>query len=199
MSPCAIDGCSNAVAHRNMCHKHYKRWLVHGDPSICLTKRLDGVSLADRLTAYSDRSAGPLGCWPWTRGKDSCGYGTVQVPPAERINGKQQEKAPRAAWRVANGRPVPAGLEVLHSCDNPACINPAHLRVGTHAENMAEMGQRDRAAKGERSGMAKVSDEVVRRIRDMRATGMTNSKIAAEVGLSTSYVSRLTAGDRRVA
>ncbi|MFB9187253.1 HNH endonuclease signature motif containing protein [Dactylosporangium sucinum] len=52
--------------------------------------------------------------------------------------------AHRVAWEVANGQPIPDGLQVLHSCDNPPCCNPAHLSIGTQAENMQQMVARGR-------------------------------------------------------
>ena len=74
-------------------------------------------------------------CWIWAGVLDRYGYGRPWW------NGKQIG-AHRLAWIAANG-PIQDGLHVLHSCDRPACVNPYHLRLGTHAENL-----RDRDSKG---------------------------------------------------
>jgi hypothetical protein len=74
-------------------------------------------------------------CWPWTGHRNELGYGAIQV-------GGRLLKVHRVAYQTTVG-PIPAGLVVMHTCDNPPCCNPAHLRLGTVAENNA-----DRHAKG---------------------------------------------------
>lgn len=82
-----------------------------------------------------DRRAGSE-CWPWKGSIGSNGYGVFS------IRGKQLV-ASRRAYELTFG-PIPDGLFVLHSCDNRPCCNPAHLRVGTHTDNMRDMVSRDR-------------------------------------------------------
>lgn len=86
-----------------------------------------------------DASAGPDGCWLYTGFRKWDGYGWLQRGHAAT---RRSLTAHRYAWILTKGSPG-AGLQVLHRCDNPPCCNPAHLFLGTHADNMA-----DRSAKG---------------------------------------------------
>lgn len=77
-------------------------------------------------------------CWPFLRGRDTDGYGRF-------FDGVEVQPAHRLAWSFSAGAPIPVGLSVLHSCDNPPCCNPAHLRLGTAKDNHADMMRRGRA------------------------------------------------------
>jgi hypothetical protein len=97
--------------------------------------------------------------------------------------------AHRAAFMLAWGS-IPPGLSVRHTCDNRACINPMHLQLGTHAQNMADVKVRRRWAKP----WAKVTWVDVRDIRERDAEGVTRAVIAVEYGLAQSTVSRIITG-----
>lgn len=85
---------------------------------------------------------GRLDCWPWLGAHDRYGYGAFRaksrMPP---------RSSHRVAWEISRGA-IPRGMHVLHSCDNPACCNPAHLRLGSHQDNMTDKKLRGRVYKG---------------------------------------------------
>jgi hypothetical protein len=78
------------------------------------------------------------GCWTWTAGRNADGYGWFKISGGPKV-------AHRVAWELTNG-PIPEGLIVRHRCDNPPCVNPGHLELGTHKDNRRDCSQRGRAS-----------------------------------------------------
>lgn len=127
----------------------------------------------------------PIGaCWFWKAGHKSDGYGVIGV------KGKCLT-AHRIMWQMENG-PIPKGMHVLHKCDKPNCVNPRHLFLGTHADNMADMGRKGRAGvkdqNGQKNDSAKLTDEQVKEIRRLAESGMTQKSIAKKFNVSRANV-----------
>lgn len=101
-------------------------------------RRKSVASLTGRFWAKVERR-GPDECWPWTGWTTSQGYGVIGL-------GGRDEKAHRAAWIVTRG-PIPRGLVIRHTCDNPPCVNPTHLLLGTQLDNIRDRVERGRSAK----------------------------------------------------
>lgn len=113
---------------------------------------------------------------------------------------KRKIVAHRIAYELTHG-PVPEGLHVLHSCDNRPCCNPAHLRVGTNAENVADRAARRRGREHRQAGEAnrnvKLSDEAVAAVRAAVTAGETQTAVALRFGVSQPQVSRIVRGEQR--
>lgn len=109
--------------------------------------RLRSFILAERFWGRVDRTGGEDACWPYTGYRHGhgvhAGGGYGSFPIGEK--GKVQSN--RVAWMVTHG-PIPDGMHVMHLCDNPPCCNPKHLKLGTHAENMADMHAKGRYGGG---------------------------------------------------
>lgn len=101
---------------------------------------------------------GPSGCWLWTAHRNSLGYGKFSTKD------KFGLLAHRVSWELING-PIAHGMCVLHKCDNPPCVNPAHLWLGTRGDNTADMISKGRLAVGRARKDAKLTDEIVDAIR----------------------------------
>lgn len=123
---------------------------------------------------------GPNGCWLWT-GVISRGYGRFNYQ-------KRMQPSARVAWELTNG-PIPEGLLVCHDCpgrDNPMCVNPSHMFLGTPKDNTQDMLKKGRNsnAKGEAQGHAVLTDIQVLEIRELYALGgVTQAQLAAKFGV----------------
>jgi hypothetical protein len=128
---------------------------------------------------------GPDECWQWLAYSDR-GYGLFYI-------GRRLHKAHRISYAIHNGS-LPADLMVRHRCDNRGCVNPKHLEIGTHADNMRDAAERDRTAHGTRNGSAKLTDANVVAIRQRLAAGERQSYLAAEFGIAKSTMTVLKQG-----
>jgi hypothetical protein len=148
-------------------------------------------SILDSLLSKADISAGPDGCWTWIACRNAKGYGRLTINGSGFL-------AHRLSYEAHVG-PVPGQMCICHRCDNPPCINPAHLFLGTQADNSADMVAKGRAtrARNEKSGMAKLSDGQVAEMRRRRVAGESCESIAIAFDVSAPHVSRVTRGLRR--
>lgn len=129
---------------------------------------------------------GPCGCWIWMAAK-SGGYGSVGA------RGKIR-KAHRESYECLHGPGSADGMHVRHLCDVPACVNPAHLELGTHADNMRDKVDRGRQSRlpGEQHGRAKLTEGDVRTIRTAFGDGgVTVTALARQFGVGRSAIGRI--------
>lgn len=107
------------------------------------------------------------------------------------IAGEPRNGAHRTSYRLCIG-PIPPGMCVLHKCDNPSCVNPDHLFLGTSKDNVLDAMSKDRMPNGERSTSASLSQDDVLRIRSMFLSGKTQREIGIEFGVSQTAISKIT-------
>lgn len=145
-------------------------------------------------------------CWLWNGSHSAAGYGRLSME-------RKWYYAHRVAWEISNG-PIPDGLLVCHSCDNPGCVRPDHLFLGTDADNIHDMISKGRAANGPRprgdehwtriypdrvrrgraNGKAKLTPNKVREIRTAYRNGASQTSLSREYGVKQSTIWQVLAG-----
>ena len=122
-------------------------------------------------------------CWEWNSTRHKKGYGVF-------LWNRKRARASRVAWQMTHG-PIPSGMGVLHTCDNPPCCNPAHLFLGTQAANVQDMTKKGRRVDhlGEAHGRAILTERKVRDIRAALNAGQSTTNIAKAFGVSLSTIS----------
>ena len=126
-------------------------------------------------------------CWIWTGCCDVNGYGHLT------LNGKTW-RAHRLAYLLANGF-IPEGMQINHRCNNRKCVNPRHLKTGTHQDNSNDMTRAGRQATGETHGRTELTDAQVSEIRNLYATGdYSQREIGERFGVASNTISFIIAG-----
>jgi len=185
MSACCYVGCDRPVDARGMCATHY------------MQKRRAG------LLPVGTRAPAPVeerfwrqvrktpGCWEWTgKAKDHRGYGQIGMGG----KGGKQELVHRLSYMLHKG-PIPDGLVVMHACDNPRCVNPAHLSAGTISENVLDSVKKGRWKAippmhcGEDQHSSKLTADAVRLIR--ASPDVSNKEFAARFGTNVTSIAKV--------
>ena len=165
----------------------------------CVTQNLatlEGVKpMQNNLERFEAKFQKSDGCWLWRAGVDKSGYGRFRI-------GQNKVRAHRASYEFYKSS-IPADMVVRHACDNPRCVNPEHLLIGTHKDNTQDAIDRGRFAKGKAvlgnrrsyAGSAhpgaKLTEEMARKAFD---DSRTHALIASELGVTRAAISHLKRG-----
>lgn len=128
-------------------------------------------------------------CWIWHGALMKTGYGSIGIDGVTR-------RAHRVAYELVHGK-IPEGMLLRHSCDNPRCVNPAHLTPGTKSENYIDALDRGQIQTGERHHRAKLTDEDMVMVLASLNAGVQGRVIAKRFGVSESIISKIKLGHRR--
>lgn len=180
---CCIKGCDGKPEYMGLCVNHHRRLVKYGSPVALKMApwRWLRLSFEERFWRNVEKSDG---CWTWLGSRNRDGYGVFRGE----IEGTVYRTAHRYSYALKNG-PIPSYLSVCHVCDNPPCVRPDHLFLGTNAENML-----DKFAKGRQRGVppgeahwnaALTRDQAAAILIDPRP----HSLIAAEFNVSTGTIS----------
>lgn len=143
-------------------------------------------TMSSRFWSKVDKS-GTNKCWNWKAGKFPTGYGNFTVYKGWNLG------AHRFSWMLTNGE-IPSGLCVLHSCDNTVCVNPKHLWLGTHAQNIADKVAKKRQARGQHHGNSKLTNAEVRKIKRQLLNGITPRVIGRLFGVHRATIHKIKIG-----
>jgi hypothetical protein len=149
--------------------------------------RLRNATPMERYQAKIDKSGGPEACWPWTGWTNPRGYGQFSVEHRKTV------VTHRWGYQQLIG-PIPPGLLVLHTCDNPPCQNPAHWKLGTSQDNVDDRQARGRQVRGHQTGRSILTEDDVREIRRMMTEGWTQAQLARRFGVSNNSIHCIVTG-----
>ena len=136
-------------------------------------------------TKYWSKVTKTDACWLWTAATTR-GYGVITI--ARRLY-----YAHRLGWELANG-PIPRGKHVLHRCDNPPCVRPDHLFLGTQADNVRDAARKHRMSSGERRPNHKATAADVVRMRELHRQGLNARQMADQFPIGERTIRKILAG-----
>jgi hypothetical protein len=166
---CSVADCSRKLYAKGLCEMHWRRLRKYGDP---LGGHRNHAPVDVRFFRRVEKTSD---CWLWTGNRQPNGYGRIQTGG----KGSPHVGVHRLSYEIHHG-PIPEGMVVMHACDTPACVNPAHLSVGTYRDNTADM-----TAKGRRRGRIILTcDQVF----DIRASKEPARVLAPIYGVSKSTI-----------
>jgi hypothetical protein len=180
MKTCKHEGCTKEVNAIGLCFTHYMQARRAGLTNV--GNRARGTT-EERFWRFVDKKT-DAECWNWT-GNLVAGYGRISI-------GAKKDGATgshRFSWELHNKQSIPSGMVVMHSCDNPLCVNPNHLSVGTYKDNTQDMIAKGRkvvvAPVGDKNGKSILTEDIVRAI---RASSLAHAELGRQFNVSPNCI-----------
>lgn len=149
--------------------------------NLCCNPNHIVITLSLSISRFWEKVKKTETCWLWVGKVSNKGYGVVHI-------GQKVASAHRVSYEIEKGL-ISEGLEIRHTCDTPLCVNPDHLLIGTHADNMHDMVERNRSKRGEAQRVAKLTEAQVIAIRlEYKETKPTYSILAEKYNVSISAI-----------
>ena len=142
--------------------------------------------LWERFNDRVDKSQGPLGCWLWTGAKEYQGYGYFHYE-----HKKPPIRAHRLSFKLMYGDMLLEKPNICHKCDNRACVNPLHLFLGTHQENVKDRTIKGRGVRGSKQWASKLTEKDVLEIRKLLTQNVNTLEIAKKFNVSRSNIQKI--------
>lgn len=199
-----ISGCDNKYRAIGFCGTHWKIYKKYGSATpTCFCGELSHVNAGNRGGSLLCKShallerfwenvdvKGEDECWEWTAAKTTAGYGVIYW-------NSENTYAHRLSLELDN-RPIPARFHACHKCDNPPCVNPKHLFVGSPRENMLDKVSKGRHPKGENHYAAKLLDSEIAEMRKLVAENGIIVDIAKRFNVTSGYVVEVASNRKRI-
>jgi hypothetical protein len=178
---CKYNDCQNKAVGWGYCQKHYRRFMKYGSPE---STKYTQEPMEIRFWRFVDKKLDHE-CWYWIGNKNTKGYGQFSVG----AKAQGSEGAHRISWKLHNQQDIPSKMHIMHKCDNPSCVNPNHLTIGTAKDNTQDMIQKGRkrtvAPVGDLNGKAILDAEKVRLI---RSSTLNHAALGRQLGVSPNCI-----------
>jgi hypothetical protein len=188
---CLAEECSRDAVCRSLCDRHYRRLLSRGDYSDRGSKTVNSGTDQERFHKKYKKSDS-TDCWLWVAGTAVNSRGTKYGKHS--IDGGKAVGAHRYSYQIFFGE-IPAGKYVCHRCDTPLCVNPNHLFIGSHKDNMGDMVNKGRSFKGRGEDKKGRSSLTNMQAAEVLMSNGTYTEIAKRFFVSVSVVARIKRGE----
>ena len=179
---CKEHECFNNADALGWCKKHYKNFRRHGNPYPTQIRSRTGSTIKEKLLAKSKINV-DTGCIEWLGSKSAGGYGKLTV-------NNKTISAHRTAFEDYYGTNI-VGKVIMHNCDNPSCINPIHLKIGTVKDNIEDKVLKGRQLRGEDCHQSRLTFSIIKDILLLHSHKISSDLIAKKYNIKLGHLSKI--------